>query len=59
MQHWLDYKRENSRTNSQAFISNMYKKKWSKYVQLWSERAVFTVLSACSAVVATSFFSPA
>lgn len=26
MQHWLDYKRENSRTYSQAFISNMYKK---------------------------------
>lgn len=26
MQHWLDYKRENSRTYSRAFISNMYKK---------------------------------
>lgn len=33
MQHWLDYKRENSRTYSRAFISNMYKKKKrSKYV---------------------------
>lgn len=31
MQHWLDYKRENGRTHSRAFISNMYKK-WSKYV---------------------------